>query len=754
MKQVININFQGRVIPIEESAYDILKQYVESLRRYFANEEGRDEIINDIEGRIAELFGETLKKGATCITDENVEAIIASMGRPEDFEGEEASVKSQLGAEEKQSSNTGSQQQSYNAYTEQGTKRLYRDENNKVLGGVASGMANYFNVDPLIVRILFVIFFGVMFIPYLILWVAIPGSSSVVIGSQRKRLFRDPDDKVIAGVCSGLSQYFGVSIWIPRLLFILPFLSIVFRWGHWGWWDVSHFVSLSFSPAAIFIYFIFWLVLPEAKTSADRLEMKGEKVDLNTIKNTIQNDMEGFGKRAQKFGEEIGERAKQFGENISEKGKQFGENVSEKGKQFSADAGQAARRGGRGFGDALLLIIKIFAYFIVGCILFSIMCALFALGVTLTGLIPAWSYVVGDGWQSVLMWGTLIFFVWVPVLGIVTFIIRRLTKSRGSSNVVRWGFSALWVVGWFCFIGLLASLSNDFHSRNIPVEEQVALNNPSVKKLRVKLQPGGNYYHNNFFRLEPFSSFDGDTVFVKNIHVQLVQSADSNFHVKMAKLSNGRNRQQANELAAKIQFDVEQNDSILSLSRGIAIDRDNKFRNQHVVITIAVPKGKMIYVDDNAAWDDDLRIELGSNDWNWWNTGDGERILTGWHANRWYVMGETKLQRLPGQETDDSDRWNDDDNDEDKGKNKLDRYEKSREELQKDYEETQKKADELKKALQKPVIDSSSKKSEEPRYRYQPQKPKEEDTKATAKPVASADMPLRITDLLMMRIAF
>ena len=63
MKKVININFQGRVIPIEETAYDMLKRYVESLRLFFANEEGRDEIINDIEGRIAELFGETLKKG-------------------------------------------------------------------------------------------------------------------------------------------------------------------------------------------------------------------------------------------------------------------------------------------------------------------------------------------------------------------------------------------------------------------------------------------------------------------------------------------------------------------------------------------------------------------------------------------------------------------------------------------------------------------------------------------------------------------
>jgi len=86
MKKVININFQGRVIPIEETAYEILQQYIVSLRKYFANEEGRDEIINDIEGRIAELFSDRLKKGATCITDEDVNAVIASMGRPVDFD--------------------------------------------------------------------------------------------------------------------------------------------------------------------------------------------------------------------------------------------------------------------------------------------------------------------------------------------------------------------------------------------------------------------------------------------------------------------------------------------------------------------------------------------------------------------------------------------------------------------------------------------------------------------------------------------
>ena len=185
MKKVININFQGRVIPIEETAYDVLKRYVESLRMFFANEEGKDEIINDIEGRIAELFGETLKKGSTCITDADVNTIIASMGRPEDFEDDEAEVHTQLGAES-------AQQQSY-TYEQRPNegRRLYRDENHKVIAGVCSGIANYFNVDPVVIRILFLVTLGVTLVPYLILWVAVPSSASTVIGAQRRRLFRD-----------------------------------------------------------------------------------------------------------------------------------------------------------------------------------------------------------------------------------------------------------------------------------------------------------------------------------------------------------------------------------------------------------------------------------------------------------------------------------------------------------------------------------------------------------------------------------
>ena len=89
MKKVININFQGRVIPIEEEAYEELKRYIESLRNHFANEEGREEIINDIENRIAELFTEKMKNSSEpLITEAAVAAIIASIGRPEEFDGD------------------------------------------------------------------------------------------------------------------------------------------------------------------------------------------------------------------------------------------------------------------------------------------------------------------------------------------------------------------------------------------------------------------------------------------------------------------------------------------------------------------------------------------------------------------------------------------------------------------------------------------------------------------------------------------
>ncbi|MDQ6890325.1 MAG: PspC domain-containing protein, partial [Bacteroidota bacterium] len=298
MKKVININFQGSVVPIEETSYELLKQYTESLRVYFADEEGRDEIINDIESRISELFQQRLKSGSTCITDDDVNVIFKNIGRPEDFEEAEGGEKKTNGHKE---SPSGTFQ--FSRFNEK-SKRLYRDENNKILGGVCSGIAAYLGIDPVIVRVLFIVS-GIGFLAYILLWIFVPGSNLLVNG-VRKRLYRNPDQKIIGGVCSGMASYFNVNAWIPRIFFLIPFISFFFRWGHIGPLTFPNFLSFSFSPGTLIIYIILWLVIPEASTTSEKLEMKGEKVDLNSIKKSVVEEMKGVQERVSKMGQEVG----------------------------------------------------------------------------------------------------------------------------------------------------------------------------------------------------------------------------------------------------------------------------------------------------------------------------------------------------------------------------------------------------------------------------------------------------------------
>src|SRR5215218_8816448 len=141
MKKIININLSGRVIPIEDSAYESLQRYIESLRRYFAHEEGRDEIINDIESRIAELMNDKVRKGAAAITDADIDEIINSMGRVEDFEEADAEAKTTTSSEQVSGNYTETEARTQSQKRRKG--RLYRDSSDKFIGGVCSGIANY-----------------------------------------------------------------------------------------------------------------------------------------------------------------------------------------------------------------------------------------------------------------------------------------------------------------------------------------------------------------------------------------------------------------------------------------------------------------------------------------------------------------------------------------------------------------------------------------------------------------------------------
>ena len=635
MKQVININFHGQVVPIEVSAFELLKDYTDSLSRYFANEEGKEEIINDIESRIGELFQERLKKGATCITDDDVNAIIKSMGRPEEFEDADDSSSSKRSSESKSAETEPNEP--YTA-TAGSSKRLYRTENDKVIGGVCGGLANYFNLDSTVVRIVFVIVslaFGTGILAYLILWIAVPSSASVVIGGTRKKFFRDPDNKLIAGVCSGIGNYFGVNSWLPRALFLLPFLSFVFRWNDWGYMNFPNFINLSFSPGALIVYIILWLVIPEATNTAEKLEMKGEKVDMNSIKNSIVGEMKGMQQRAEKFGQE----AKVLAE--------------EKGKMMGGEVKSMARRTGKSLGDIIVLLMKIFAYFIIGCVSFGLVVGLFALAIFAIGIFPLKDFVLDNGWQSAFAWGTLLFFVAVPVIGTITWIIRRLAKMKSNRRVLRFSFVSLWIIGVFCFISLIASVSRDFRSGNNIVENEIGLANPGINKLELTTNsPDKKFYRNNWLRFEPFEGMEDDTAFVKNIEVKILKSATDSFRVTMVKMANGRNRRFADTLANLMDFNVAQKDSLLILDKGIAITRQNKFRNQRVIITVYVPVGKQIRVDRSVGWGHDVRFgNWDDGDFNI-SIDDEER---GWDHDQDYIMRADGLYTLDGNPADEND---------------------------------------------------------------------------------------------------
>jgi phage shock protein PspC (stress-responsive transcriptional regulator) len=166
------------------------------------------------------------------------------------------------------SSSTGSRQSAFSA-----PRQLLRDERRKILGGVSSGIANYFNVDPIWIRLLFALTafaWGVTILVYIVMWIVVPGSKDLDEPEVGKKMFRDPERKVIGGVSGGIAAYFGVDLVAIRLLFV---------------------VFTIFFGAGFIIYIVLWIALPEAKSLTDRMEMQGEPVTLSNIESNIKKNL-------------------------------------------------------------------------------------------------------------------------------------------------------------------------------------------------------------------------------------------------------------------------------------------------------------------------------------------------------------------------------------------------------------------------------------------------------------------------------
>ncbi len=647
MKKIININLSGRVIPIEDSAYEKLQSYIESLRRYFAKEESRDEIINDIESRIAELLHEKIRKGAAAVTDEDVNEVIASMGTVEDFEAEEKENVSPSANPSFQQTNAGNDY----TYSKREKSRLYRDSGDKMIAGVCSGIANYLGIDPAIVRILFAIIsfggFGLGFLAYIILWMVLPPKD---LGNFfGKKLYRNPDDKVISGVAGGLGAYFGRNASTIRLIFAAPIvLNILFGVLSWPFFHegsiVPNIVFGSLTGTFILAYIVLWIVLPEANSEYQKMEMRGEKVDVNRIRQNVREGMDNMKERMKGWTEEVKESAQHF----STKAKEF---AGTRGKTFASEANDAVRRSSRGLGHIIGVLFKAFFLFIAGTIAFALFVGLIGLLIGGVSVWPLKNFLLDGFWQNLYAWGTLIFFLGVPLIGFIVWLLRRIMKVKSQNNYLGWTFGGLWTLGWVSATLFVASLVNDFRMSNYkrPASE-ITITQPLNSKMIVKVSEPEVEYSGSM----PWVDIDGeglditkDTLKIANVKIEdVLLSDDGNYHIEIKKYSRGRTVADAESKAQKIQFKVLYQDSVLDLGSHIAIDKETKFRGQQVIVIIRVPAGKKIRFDETIEKLHAFNITINENnrrgrkrnmDWN----VDDEAF--GYASNVDYIMGTDGL---------------------------------------------------------------------------------------------------------------
>ena len=332
MKKTFNINLGGIVFHIDEDAYELLDKYLSNLRIHISKEEGAEEIVHDMELRISELFSERLNERKQVVTLTDVEEIIAQMGKPEEFSED----------------------------TTQDANEYIKEEKGP------------------------------------------------------KRLFRDPDNKVIGGVCSGIAAYLGWDVTAVRIIFIALALPFILNG------------SLILNGVVI-AYIIAWIIIPEANTAAEKLSMKGMKVNVENIGKTVTD---GF--------EKVNDFVK-----------------SEKPRSFLQRVGEAIV-GVVGFLIKCILVIAAICF---TPVLFVVLIVFVSLLAAATGVISAvptmlyemmpkidWSIVNLSPFTTSLMSISGILVIGIPIVGFIHFLMSTFGGWKAMPFAARMTLLVLWLI--------------------------------------------------------------------------------------------------------------------------------------------------------------------------------------------------------------------------------------------------------------------------------------------------------------------
>eukprot|EP01030_Chromulinospumella_sphaerica_P019799 gene19799-19699_t len=310
-------------------------------------------------------------------------------------------------------------------------------------------------------RVLFVLLFGALFWIYLLLWLIVPLRSMST--QVTHRLFRNPDDKVIAGVCGGLAVYFRMEVWKVRLVFLAPIIiSMIFRSMDIFTWHMGlapGFFVGSFGSAFFILYLILWIALPYASSSTERMEMRGEKIDINTIK------------------------------------------AANQAKATTGSSVPPRRSLGHSLGRVLAVLFKAFFLFIAGCVALGLFSALVGIAFAGAAFTPFTDFFLSGWQQHAMVWTGICLTMGIPLLALAVWLIRRIMGVRSRRHVLGYVFTALWIIGVVCALATVGFVANSFKTRAV-LEDEMQVVQPSTGKLYINVSefaPHSNIRHSRWW---------------------------------------------------------------------------------------------------------------------------------------------------------------------------------------------------------------------------------------------------------------
>ncbi len=486
MNKTVNINLGGMFFHIDEDAYQKLTRYFEAIKRSLTNSNGQDEIIKDIEMRVSELLNEKQKSEKHVVGITDVDEVIAVMGQPEDY---------RIDNDDDQPN----QKSNFNSTTESGTKKLYRDKEGGMIGGVLSGLGYYFGIDK---------------------------------------------------------------VWLRVILIIAIF----------------------FYGTGILAYIILWIVMPEAVTTSEKLEMKGEAVTISTIEKKVREEFE----------------------TVSEKFKNV--DFDKVGNQVKS----SADRVGSSFGDFILTILKIFAKFL-GVILIMtslttlvmLFIGVFTLGSTAVIDLPWQGFIESGNFTDYPIWtfGVLMFLaVGIPFFFLLLLGFKLVSPAiKTIGNIAKYALLAIWLIAVGLAISLGVKQATEFAVEGRVVQKE-KLNIMPSDTLHIKFI-NNDYYaknindHHDFIITE--DSTGNKVIYFNDVHITILKTDEKTPYLQIDKQARGSSLSRAKKTAEKINYGYKLVGNQLILDNYLLTEFSNKFRDQEVELYLYLPEGTLIKPDSS-----------------------------------------------------------------------------------------------------------------------------------------------------------